>query len=128
MGDRKRVLIIDDAVFQSEILSEVFNNEFGDKVEVEIAREYDDAEEFILGKDFDLILIDYLLGPKTTAVTLKTKIVAELKTNAKWVLLSALDVNQLKEKHSDEGFVDFVHKSDYRVVTSSVKAILFPFE
>jgi DNA-binding response OmpR family regulator len=128
MGVKKRVLIIDDAVFQSEILAEVFQNEFGDKIEIEIARAYEDAEDFILGKDFDLILIDYLLGPNLTAVSLKKELVEKLATKAKWVLLSALDVLQLKEKHANEGFDDFVHKSDYRVVTGVVKNVLFPFD
>tara|TARA_B110000211_G_C13970664_1_gene504832 strand:+ start:561 stop:947 length:387 start_codon:yes stop_codon:yes gene_type:complete len=128
MGGVKRILIIDDAVFQSEVLREVFINELGDKVEVEISKSYEDSEELILGLDFDLILIDYLLGPTVTAIDFKSKLILETESKAKWVLLSALDVVALEEKHGDEGFAGFVHKSDYRVVSDKVKEVLFPFD
>lgn len=124
MEIKKRVLIIDDAVFQSEILREIFQNEFGDQVEVEISREFEDSKSFIEANDFDLILIDYLLAPNVTGVTLKKRLIEEVSTKSKWMLLSALDVSELREKHDEEGFEDFVHKGDYKIVTNAVASIL----
>ena len=124
MGEVKRILIIDDAVFQSEVLREVFINELGDKIEVEISNSYKGSEDLISVLDYDLILIDYLLGPNVTAVEFKKRLLENTKSTAKWVLLSALDVIALEEKHSNEGFEGFVHKSDYKVVTMKVKEML----
>lgn len=122
----KRILIIDDAVFQSEVLREVFENEFGDKIDVEIAKDFNTTEEVLLSKDVDLVMVDYLLGAVGTGAELKKRVQEELETEAHWMMMSALDVNALAEKHRSDGFLRFVHKSDYRELTKEVSGILFP--
>lgn len=126
MGEAKRILIIDDAMFQSEILKEIFKNEFGFNVEVEISDGFEVAEKLILEKDFDLILIDYILGISITAVEVKRKLISATETLAKWALLSGLDISSLQEQHSEEGFDCFIHKGDYLLVTESVRSQLYP--
>lgn len=122
----KRILIIDDAVFQSEVLREVFENEFGDKVEIEISKDFDSSEKALLSRDVDLIMVDYLLGSIGTGAELKKRILDTIPTKAHWVMMSALDVNALAEQHRVNGFLRFLHKSDYRQITKEVASILFP--
>lgn len=124
MGGAKRILIIDDAVFQSEVLKEVFNHEFGNSLKVEIVDGFETAKSLVLQKDFDLILIDFHLGDGKTGVNVKDQLLKETNTKAKWILLSALDVLELKEQYANKGFSEFVHKSDYRIVSECVKAHL----
>lgn len=122
----KRILIIDDAVFQSEVLREVFENEFGDKINVEISKDFNSSEEILLNKDVDLIVVDYLLGSIGTAVELKKRIQDNIETKAHWIMMSALDVNALAEQHRVCGFIGFLHKSDYREITKGIGSVLFP--
>ena len=122
----KRILIIDDAVFQSEVLREVFENEFGDKIEIEIAKDYHSTEDVLLSKDVDLVLVDYLLGSIGTGVELKKKVLDNIDTKAHWIMMSALDVNALAEQHRVDGFIRFLHKSDYRQITQEISFVLFP--
>lgn len=121
----KRLLIIDDAVFQSEVLREVFENLFGDKIEVEIANDYQSTKNVILTKDCDLILVDYLLGPLGTGDELKNKVQQNMETNAQWIMMSALDVNALSEQYKVDGFVKFIHKSDYSEMSEEISKALF---
>lgn len=124
MARQKRLLIIDDAVFQSEVLAEVFKNQFGEALSIEISKEYDDSVIHFNQQDFDLVLIDYLLGTSLRANDLKHKLLSETNSKAKWIVLSALDVEELKQKHQNDGFHDFVHKSDYSVVSKVVEEVL----
>lgn len=121
----KRVLIVDDAVFQSELLKEVFDNEFKADIEVFIAKDYKSAEEVIFDNDIDLILVDYLLGAAGTGSDLKQVIDKSHEGRFIWVLMSALDVDALKEQHGRAGFTSFVHKSDYNEITQEIKRVLF---
>tara|TARA_B100002052_G_C15562894_1_gene454292 strand:+ start:36 stop:413 length:378 start_codon:yes stop_codon:yes gene_type:complete len=121
----KRLLIIDDAVFQSEILKEVFENVFGDKIDVEIALDYASTKEVLVKKDCDLILVDYLLGSIGTGDKLKDKVQKNLETNAQWMMMSALDVDVLAEQYRTDGFVKFVHKSDYNEMSKEISKALF---
>lgn len=121
----KRLLIIDDAVFQSEILKEVFENVFGDKIDVEIALDYASTKEVLVKKDCDLILVDYLLGSIGTGDKLKDKVQKNLETNAQWMMMSALDVHVLAEQYRTDGFVKFVHKSDYNEMSKEISKALF---
>ncbi len=121
----KRLLIIDDAVFQSEILKEVFENVFGDKIDVEIALDYASTKEVLVKNDCDLILVDYLLGSIGTGDKLKEKVQKKLETNAQWMMMSALDVDVLAEQYRTDGFVKFVHKSDYNELCKEISKALF---
>tara|TARA_B100002051_G_C16530156_1_gene532249 strand:+ start:283 stop:660 length:378 start_codon:yes stop_codon:yes gene_type:complete len=121
----KRLLIIDDAVFQSEILKEVFENVFGDKIDVEIALDYASTKEVLVKSDCDLILVDYLLGSIGTGDKLKDKVQKNIKTNAQWIMMSALDVNVLAEQYRTDGFVKFIHKSDYSEMSEEISKALF---
>ena len=121
----KRLLIIDDAVFQSEILKEVFENVFGDKIDVEIALDYASTKEVLVKNDCDLILVDYLLGSIGTGDKLKDKVQKNLETNAQWMMMSALDVHVLAKQHRTDGFVKFVHKSDYNEMSKEISKALF---
>ena len=121
----KRLLIIDDAVFQSEILKEVFENVFGDKIDVEIAKDYVSIKEVLVKNDCDLILVDYLLGSIGTGDKLKDKVQKNIKTNAQWIMMSALDVNVLAEQYRTDGFVKFIHKSDYSEMSEEISKALF---
>jgi len=122
----KRILIVDDAIFQSEILAEVFGNQFGEKLDVDVAKDFKSVQQLFLNNDYDLILTDYLLGSVGTGVELKEKVDAEIDSDADWVLMSALDVDSLKENHRGAGFKGFVHKSDYAEICQKVGLILFP--
>lgn len=121
----KRLLIIDDAVFQSEVLREVFENIFGDKIDVEIALDYASTKGGLLKNDCDLILVDYLLGSIGTGDKLKDKVQKNLETNAQWMMMSALDFDVLAEQHRTDGFVKFVHKSDYSEMSEEISKALF---
>ena len=121
----KRLLIIDDAVFQSEILKEVFENVFGDKIDVEIAKDYVSIKEVLVKNDCDLILVDYLLGSIGTGDKLKDKVQKNIETNAQWIMMSALDVNVLAEQYRTDGFVKFIHKSDYSEMSEEISKALF---
>lgn len=121
----KRILIIDDAVFQSELLKEVFENEFGGKIEVFIAKDYKSAEDVLSTTKCDLILVDYLLGAAGTGADLKVIVDEKYKEDFIWVMMSALDVEALEEQHSNAGFKDFVHKSDYNEITQAIGKVLF---
>jgi DNA-binding NtrC family response regulator len=121
----KRLLIIDDAVFQSEILKEVFENVFGDKIDVEIALDYASTKEVLVKSDCDLILVDYLLGSIGTGDKLKDKVQKNIETNAQWIMMSALDVNVLAEQYRTDGFVKFIHKSDYSEMSEEISKALF---
>lgn len=121
----KRVLIVDDAVFQSELLKEVFENEFKSEIEVFIAKDYKSAEEVVFETNIDLILVDYLLGSAGTGSDLKNVIDQKCDDKFIWVLMSALDVDALKEQHSGAGFTSFVHKSDYNEIAQEIKRVLF---
>ena len=121
----KRLLIIDDAVFQSELLKEVFENVYGDKIDVEIALDYASTKEVLVKSDCDLILVDYLLGSIGTGDKLKDKVQKNIKTNAQWIMMSALDVNVLAEQYRTDGFVKFIHKSDYSEMSEEISKALF---
>ncbi len=121
----KRVLIVDDAVFQSELLKEVFENEFGDKIEVSIAKDYKSTEEKLKSSKYDLILVDYLLGAAGTGADLKAIVQEKYPEDFIWVMMSALDVDALREQHGGAGFSGFVHKSDYNEITQEIKGMLF---
>ena len=120
-----RLLIIDDAVFQSEVLKEVFENIFGDKIDVEIALDYASTKGVLLKNDCDLILVDYLLGSIGTGDKLKDKVQKNLETNAQWRMMSSLDFDVLAEQHRTDGFVKFVHKSDYSEMSEEISKALF---
>ena len=96
----KRVLIVDDAVFQSELLKEVFENEFKGGIEVFIAQDYRSAEKIVFEKEISLILVDYLLGAAGTGAELKQIIDQNYDGQIIWVLMSALDIDDLREQHS----------------------------
>ena len=121
----KRILIIDDAIFQSEILKEVFDNFFGDIVEVEIAKDFLSTQEVLSKNDCDLILVDYLLGSIGTGAELKDKVKEKIQTKASWMMMSALDVNALAEQHQGKGFIKFIHKSDYSEMSKEISKALF---
>lgn len=121
----KRILIVDDAVFQSELLKEVFENEFGKDFKVFIAKDYRSAEEVLSSEKVDLILVDYLLGAAGTGADLKVIVDEKYTQNYTWVMMSALDVDALREQHGAAGFSGFVHKSDYKEITQEIKQVLF---
>ena len=122
----KRLLIIDDAVFQSEVLKEIFENLFDDKIQVNIADDYQSTEDVLLNEDCDLIVVDYLLGSIGTGVELKNKVQKNIQTKAKWMMMSALDVKSLAEQHQVDGFLKFIHKSDYGEMSKEISKFLFP--
>ena len=123
--EKKRLLIIDDAVFQSEILKEFFENIFGDKIEVQIAEDYASTKEILLKKDCDLVIVDYFLGSIGTGPELKNKILDNIQTKAHWIVMSALDINVLKEQYRFDGFLNFIHKSDYSEISKEISEALF---
>ena len=73
--ERKRILIVDDAFFQLEVLKEL------------LASDFQGVSKVLLKKDCDYIIVDYLLGSIGTGVELKARVQNNLDTNAKWVMM-----------------------------------------
>lgn len=119
----KSILIIDDATFQADILKTVLNNTFS-TYHIETVKSLSESNVLLLENEYDLILIDFMLGDGYNAVDLKSELGHLQASSTTWVVLSALDPVLLKEQHSSEGFSDFIHKTDYLKLIEKLKEYL----
>lgn len=123
--ERKRILIVDDAFFQLEVLKELLENKADTNLEVEIASDFQGVSKVLLKEDCDYIIVDYLLGSIGTGVELKARVQNNLDTNAKWVMMSTLNAEALAEQHHTDGFSGFIQKADCQKIAQDLKALIF---
>lgn len=121
----KSILIIDDATFQADILKTVLNNTFSTYL-IETVKSVSESNVLLLENEYDLILIDFMLGDSYNAVDLKSELGHLQVSPTTWVVLSALDPVLLKEQYPSEGFSDFIHKTDYLKLIEKLKEYLCP--
>ena len=102
---RYKILIVED---EAEIITLISNRLDKQKYDISVAMDGDVALELIKTKDFDLVSLDIML-PNIDGLTLCHKL-RDINKKSLIVIVSALDLDETKEKAYNLGADDYVAK------------------
>ncbi len=106
-----RILMVDDDEDDFILVEDYLNEAYGDKAEVVWVDQYQAALDKLDNQNFDVILVDYMLGEKNGLELIKSITADTFSINAV-ILLTGLDNHEVDVAATESGAMDYLVKQE----------------